>query len=114
MSGIEVVQNAVITAATISTAGHGILSAWLSLDYGGTCQGFGGAALFVPERHSANYAGLWLWRVMEVAGVEEWSKLVGKTIRARGSWGGVSAIGHIVKDDWFEPAVEFARLRGEP
>lgn len=107
-------KNAVIEKAVITSGDHGVLSAWLHLNYGDSSgQGFGGYALYLPKNFThhdkgASYAGHFIWRVMEVAGVEEWSKLPGKTIRVRASNSGVDAIGHIVKDDWFEPSVDFA------
>src|SRR5580700_2686203 len=90
MSEIKM-KNAVITSAEITNDDHGLLSAWLHLEYG-NCggQGFGGYALYLPCSYShhdqaleANYAGHFIWRVMEVAGVTEWSKLKGKTIRLK-------------------------------
>lgn len=106
-------KNAIIKSARITTADHGLLSAWLDLDYGGSGQGFGGYALYLPSsfRHhekSASYAGHFIWRVMEVAGVSEWSQLPGRTIRVRAEHSSVHAIGHIVKDEWFCPAEDFA------
>lgn len=108
------VRNAVITDARFDTERG--LSAWIYLDYGGTGQGFGGWLLYGPKGWRAhgdagNYAGHFIWRVLEIAGVDDWSKLKGKTVRARGSWDKVEAIGHPVKDDWFDPAVEFAQLK---
>lgn len=113
MSGTET-KNAVIESAKLNTERG--LSAWLSLDYGGSGQGFGGWLLYAPKGWAAhaepvNYAGHFIWRVLEIAGVDDWAKLTGKTVRVRATWDHVEAIGHIVKDDWFDPKVEFAALR---
>ena len=107
-------KNAVITAAKFDTERG--LSAWLMLDYGDSSgQGFGGYLLYAPSGWNAhsqpgNYAGHFIWRCMEVAGVDDWSKLVGRTIRVKTDFNHVHAIGHIIKDDWFDPKAEFEEL----
>lgn len=112
-------KNAIITSASLTSEDHGCLSGWLSLDYGGSGQGFGGFALYLPKAFKnhrltgPNYAGHFIWRVMEVAGVGRWDQLVGKTIRVKAEHGKVHAIGHIVKDDWFEPSKDFERMERE-
>jgi hypothetical protein len=44
---------------------------------------------------------------MEIAGVDKWENMVGKTIRVQCDWSKVEAIGHILKDDWFKPSEDY-------
>lgn len=109
------IQNAIIQNARITTAERGFLDCWLQLDYGGAGQGFGGYALYLPKSFAhhqlLSVAGHFLFRVMEVAGVDTWEQLPGKTIRVKGTHSRIQAIGHIVKDDWFNPAEDFKALK---
>jgi hypothetical protein len=104
-------ENAVIQYAEIRNDDHGLLTAWIDLKYKACNQGFGGHALYLPAHFThhklESLAGHFIWRVMEVAGVSEWSHLPGKTIRARHNHGQVWEIGHVINDDWFCPARDF-------
>lgn len=109
------IKNAIIESAEITSDDHGVLSAWIDLDYGGLAQSFGGYALYLPKSFTyhklESVAGHFMWRVMEVAGVSKWSQLKGKTVRVKMSHFLVLAIGHIIKDDWFDPEQDFKPLR---
>lgn len=108
------IRNAIISSVSIDTGDRGLLTAWLHLDYGGSGQGFGGYDLYLPKSYShhnlESVAGHFIFRCMEIAGVEKWEDMKGKTIRVKVSHSKVEAIGHIVKDDWFNPSVDFANL----
>lgn len=108
----ERVMNAIIEDAVIDIGERGFLTAWLALDYGGSGQSFGGIVLYLPKswthhNMSSGFAGHFIYRVLEIAGVAKWSELKGKTIRAKTSHSKVRAIGHIVKEDWFCPSADF-------
>ncbi len=113
MSTTIEIKNAVIESATLSFEDRGFLDCSLTLDYGGSGQGFGGYALYLPKswKHHdlKSLAGHFIFRVMEVAGVVNWDQLKGRTIRVKAEHSKIHAIGHIVKDDWFCPAEDFAK-----
>lgn len=105
------VTNAIITSARIWTGDRGLLTANLDLDYGGSGQSFGGYVLYLPKSYGhhklMSCAGHFIWRCMEIAGVESWDRMVGRTIRVQQNYSHIEAIGHIVKDDWFNPREDF-------
>lgn len=109
------VKNAVIESARFDTERG--LSAFLSLDYGNsTHQAFGGYILYAPKgwaSHgiSGNFCGHFIWRCLDIAGVDDWARLPGRTIRVKADMGKVQAIGHIVKNDWFDPAEDFEAMK---
>jgi len=111
MTDVEI-KNALIGKATISNADHGCLTVWLSLDYGGSGQGFGGynlgsASLKKYKNVGGNCCGHFINRCLAIAGVSSWDKLEGKTIRVKSGHSNIEAIGHIIKDDWFCPSEDF-------
>ena len=97
------IRNAKITSTSLTIEDHGLLSAWLYLDYGGSGQGFGGYRLDRrPEHPSANdFGAFFIRRTMEAIGVERWEKLPGTPCRVKQDHCGVYAIGHFIEDKWF-------------
>lgn len=110
------VLNATITEAVITNGNHGVLMAHLGLDFGDSCQGFGGMSLYAPygfsEGDHKGYAGFFIWRCLEIVGVHEWGRLVGKNVRAKRDGGLVVAIGNIIHDEWFFPKEELQGFKG--
>jgi len=108
-------KNAKIKGVSLTMEDHGVLSAYLHLDYGGACQSFGNYELYSPyyyqtHQKQANFAGHFIWRCMEIAGVERWEDVAGKTIRVRARHDGIDAIGNIIEDDWFYPSKDFKTM----
>lgn len=121
---MSVIVNARITGTMLGVEDHGILSSMVSLDYGGTCQGFGGYAFDEPVfvktsadvtsgsrgdfkgRRGCAFGMEFIRRFLEVVGVDKWEDLKGRHVRVRKTdeWGAIEAIGNIIKDDWFDPS----------
>lgn len=109
------IKNAIIESAIIDIGERNLLTVWLQLNYGSGSQGFGGYALYIPKDYDhatikGDFAGHFIYRCMQIAGVERWSDIIGKTIRVKSDWNKVESIGHIVKDDWFNPSQDFKSM----
>jgi len=105
------IKNAMIKNVSLSNADHGCLSSFIQVDHDEGSQGFGGYQLYTPNnRGRLGSAGVFIWRVLETVGVSDWKDLARKYIRIRLEDGMITAIGHIVKDDWFCPKEEFKNL----
>ena len=96
-----VTQNAQITGTFLGIEDHGIPTFILTLDYGGSGQGFGMRDL----RHEKYGIDL-LMDVLRVTGCKSWEDLPGTYVRARATFSNVGASGHITKDEWLEPGGE--------
>lgn len=111
------VKNGAITSVSIDNDSHGMLTAWLQLEFEGSGCGFGGYGLGKGDggnlsEPSLNYAAEWFARCISTVhddGYGTWENLKGKPVRAltEGLGGGIVAIGHFFKDKWFCPSVEF-------
>lgn len=99
------IKNAVIRKVTLGFHdGLGsIPTAMVHLDYAGSGQGFGGYCL----KGTAAYD--FIYGVLNALECDGWEKLVGESCRADADWGKVYRIGHFLKDQWFDPAITFAK-----
>lgn len=100
------IKNAVIEDVRLGYDRGTFLCAWIYLDYGGSGQGFGGYVLAknTPPTRPLNDFGMeYINRILSVVGAESWEKLKGMSCRVKANWGHVYAIGHYLKDKWFDP-----------
>jgi len=107
-------KNAIIRKTTISSADYGILVGSLTLEYGGgSIQDFGMYTLYNPRlKEDRNFGAFFIWRCMQIAGVDDWSKMSGKPLRVRiGDNGLIKAIGNFIEDKWFCPTEEYNTLK---
>lgn len=110
------IKNAVIESAIIDKGERGFLTISICLDYGNSGhQCFAGWLLYSPDRAKirGDYTGHFIFRSMQIAGVERWDHMAGKCIRTKGDRNKIIAIGHILKDDWFNPSEDFDKMQNE-
>ncbi len=116
---MDTIKNATLDSASIEMGDRGFLSAGVTLDYGDSgFQGFGHSfAIHLPKNYKhwklESVAGHHIMRLMQVAGVDNWDKMKGRTVRVKCSNEinpVITAIGHITKNDWFCPAEDYKGL----
>jgi len=105
-------KNAVISRAWIGIEDHGILSFMLTLNYGGSAQGFGGVSLDwgkPGEKKSAPSS--WIREILEVVEVPSWHELQGKSVVAIIDRGMVVGIRNYLKESLeFRPEEWFKKI----
>lgn len=114
------IENCKITSTSLGNFDHGIMTLFLHLEGDGWGCGFGGYALdeWKEEKRDRVDIPLFGWfirRIFETLEVDTWENLKGMYIRAsiEGPGGGVLAIGHLIKDKWFEPKKEIEEYLNE-
>lgn len=105
-------ENGRIRSADIFIEDHGLLTAFLDIEFDGSVQGFGGYGFDWNPRGGRRYSqncALFVRRVLDTVGVSKWADLPGKIVRVKrnGSFGSIMEIGHAVKNQWFNPREEF-------
>lgn len=116
------IENGRITSADIQFSRGFILDCVVSIEFDGSGQCFGGfvlggspfdtSAKCAEHANQPNVAADFIGGVMAVADVERFSDLKGKVVRVRREtkFGPIVAIGHPVKDRWYEPEKRIADL----
>lgn len=92
------IENGTITGADIFVEDHGCLTFSLDIEFDGSRQAYGGYSL------DNDKGGPWIHKLLDALKVNAWSQLKGRTIRVRrdNTGGLIRAVGHAVKDSWFE------------
>jgi hypothetical protein len=110
------IVNGIISDVSLMIEDHGCLTIFLHIEMEFGTQGFGGFSLggFPKDRH--NYAGIWIRRIFEMVDVTDWKNIKGKPVRVmyrddKKVNQPIAAIGHIIKDKWFDPESEFNKLK---
>lgn len=109
------IKNAKIESTMLGIEDHGIMTCFLYLDYGGSCQGFGGYGLdsyneSLKRRVGTDYGLEFIKCILDTVGVEKWEDLPGKYIKADADFDRVRGIGNIIKDKWFYPEKDLKLL----
>ena len=90
-------KNAKIVSTMLGFEDHGIMTCYLYLDYDGSGQGFGGYAL------GGEFGIEFIKKILKTLEVDKWEDLAGTHCRAEAGHDKVHRIGHILKDQWFDP-----------
>ena len=116
------VENAIVESISITNDEHGFLLAWLFTKFGCSGCGFGGYVLGKGDggnlivKGRKNYCAEFIVRCLIVTGTMHWEKIPKSPIRVlhEGLGGGIVAIGHFLKDEWFCPRIEFEEQIQQP
>jgi len=113
-------KNAKITGTFLGFEDHGFFTFMLHLDCGGSGQSAGTYCLDHSKWDESKQDGhRWflslriIEKILKTVGVDNWEKLPGKHIRVRAKDFGVTAIAHILKDNWLNFS-EFLESEKEP
>lgn len=122
MSTYPVIFNAEIEDVTIQFDRGFVFTCWVHLKWDGSNQGFGGFVLggspfdttakCAEHGSQPNFAAEFIGGVMAVAGVVRFGDMKGKIVRVgkNDEYGEVIALGHAVKELWFDPRARFDAL----
>lgn len=107
---MEIIENGKITSAMLGFEGHGILSSMIMIEFDGSGQGFGGWGMDSYSKEKDCRVGTafgcqYIMDVLKTLELEQWDDLKGQIVRVKReeSFGKIKAIGHAVKNKWFDP-----------
>jgi hypothetical protein len=101
-------RNAKIKSTTLGFEDHGILTAYIQLDYSSSGQSFGGYGFGATESQleaQEGFGATFIATILDVIGTDQWEKLPGKYVRVIQDNQKVYAIGNILENKWYSPGV---------
>ena len=102
------IKNAKITGTMLGKEDPGIMTCYITLDYGGPIQVFGGYTLDEYDKQKKTRIGTaygleFIREILEVLEVDTWEKLKGVPCRVDCEHSRIDGIGHYLEDKWFYP-----------
>lgn len=98
------VFNARIKDTFLGIEDHGIFTAFVHVEWQGSGCGFGGYSFGGSDPSIASgYGSAFIQNVLNIADVQSWEELKGKFIRIEVDDRMIKRIGHLMKDEWFDP-----------
>ncbi len=99
--------NAKITNTFLGLEDHGILTAYLYMEFDIGDQGFGGYAL------KGQAMSIFIKGCIDTVSTKSWEDLKGKYVRIKHNHSKILEIGHIMENKWFNPEESFKQLQNE-
>lgn len=97
------IHNAIIKSTMLGIEDHGILTSFITVEWEGGVQGFGGYNLKDPN--SLRY---WIGTIIDIFGCN-WEELPGHHCRINREDGLIKSIGHIIEQNWMRPGDDIGR-----
>lgn len=69
-----------ITSTFLGIEDHGVFTAYVGFDFGGSAQSAGGYAFTTKKDDGGSFGSRWIKSFIEAAGVDSWEKLKGRTL----------------------------------
>jgi len=96
-------RNAKIKSTFLGVEDHGILTAYLNLDYDEMGQSFGGYCFGAISHPVGNAFGMeFIRQLLRTLEVDTWEQIPGEHCRVKQDDNKVYSIGHITKNKWFD------------
>lgn len=97
------IMNARIESARVELARGFALTIWIHVEHESGSQGFGGYCLTNVTKSPMPHLAAWTAALFTMFGVERFEDMVGQACRVDADFGRIYRIGHLLKDDWFDP-----------